>query len=184
MKKFLITVGLMLALVSGVFAQTYYYKYVETVNAETGARSKGSPEYETMYITFPNPIKSCYFSDEKGIQAKSGTFGEKIFKYMGEQNNLFTFLYNEISTVSGMMQANPNFATGTWSFDTPTYVSDKKDYYLYFSKDLKRINYRIYYPTFNSEKGSRSTAYWDNMILIYERTEPPRSPDKGPSTFY
>jgi len=182
MKKFLMAVGLMLMLVSAVFAQTYYYQYVETVNAETGVRSKGKVDYESMYITITK--NGCYLSDEKGIQITSGTFGGKSFTYKGEQNNLYTFLYNDTSTVSGTMQANPNFATGTWSFDTPTYVVDKKDYYFYFSKDYKRINYRIYYPTFNSEKGKRSTAYWDNSVLIYERAEPPRSPDKGPSTFY
>jgi len=182
MKKFLMVIGLMLVLAAGAFAQTYYYKYVETVNAETGVRSKGKVDYESMYITITK--NGCYFSDEKGIQINSGTLGGKVFTYKGEQNNLFTFLYNDTSTISGEFQATPNFSTGTWSFGAPSYVVDKKDYYLYFSKDYKRINYRIYYPRFDSEKGKRSTAYWDNTVIIYEQAEPPQSPDKGPSTFY
>jgi len=120
MKKFLMAVGLMLVLSSAVFAQagkTNYYRYVETVNTETGVRSKGRDH--GMYITFTR--NSCYESDEKGVRTKlSDGSPSQVYTYEGEHNNLHVYRYL--------------FKIGSVDFFNWTYT---------FSKDYKRVNYNM-----------------------------------------
>ncbi|MCL1958942.1 MAG: hypothetical protein FWF68_05020 [Spirochaetes bacterium] len=155
MKKFLMTVGLMLVLSAGVFAQagkTNYYRYVETVDTETGVRSKGGDH--GIYITFTR--NSCYDSDEKGVQTKNRqTDTNIVFAYQGEQNNLYVYKY-----------LNDWFA-GTYSagmyVDTNTYT---------FSKDYRKLN--THYKTFMIPR-------LEKEVHVYELADPP---SKGPDTFY
>jgi hypothetical protein len=85
MKRFVMAVVLIVAVVSGVFAQagkTNCYAYVETVTKEGGRKKTRDTNY--MYITFTN--NSCYVSDEKGNNQK-----EFVLSYRGEQNNVYVY---------------------------------------------------------------------------------------------
>jgi hypothetical protein len=127
MKKCAIAIALVLLAAAGVFAQvsvagqTYYYKYVETVDPETGMRKK--VDGEDMYITFTK--NSCYTSNEKGVAKAYYVLNDALpihaVIYQGEENNLFVFMYiNYLATTDRIYSKN----------------------YFYFSKDYKRINYR------------------------------------------
>jgi hypothetical protein len=162
MKKIVVIIALILLAAAGIFAQvsvagqTLYYKYVETVNTETGVRSKY--ERENIYLTFTQ--NSCYESDEKGI-AKSftGSTSESGFhlswrydgpyKYQGEENNMLIFMCTETQTGRGI-------------YGNSTFTSKE---YFYFSKDYKRMNKRSYSPSSNS---------WINSVPIYEQADPPK----------
>ena len=119
MKKTAILAGLLFAVMSGVFGQvsvagqTYYYKYVETVDSETGVRRQdnsiepGIPA--SVYITFTS--NSCYFSNASGQKESSdptdyttligddpsniaiiSLTGNGVYSYRGEENNLYAFV--------------------------------------------------------------------------------------------
>jgi hypothetical protein len=168
MKKTVFLVGLVLLAVAGVFAQmsmegkTYYYRYVETVDPDTGMKSldrnihlrENSNNIHNvptwMYITFTR--NSCYASDNRGIAIREsvitpdGLFDGIIpYLYQGEQNNMFVFLGK-----------------------TPNNRPIMDTCYLYFSKDYKRINF----------KASRIVlGYGDSYkknIYIYEQADPPQ----------
>ena len=152
-------VGLMLVLVSGVFAQTYYYQYVETVDAN-GVRSKG--DIGNFYITITR--NSCYVSDEKGIKTKQNIFtlfhaglGDGNYAYKGEQNNLYVFSYE--------------YSDGVLRMQGMKMVEGKGgDNYIYFSKDYKRINVK-----------RNSYEYGWTDTVVFQQATPPSS---APSTFY
>jgi hypothetical protein len=178
MKKIVMLISLVLLAVSGVFAQvslagqTYYYKYVETVDPDTGVRKKD--KVENMYLTFTQ--NSCYLSDEKGIakpnrETKTDSFEgmytifttdyDGPYKYQGEQNNLLVFIRS--SSERGQTTFNGSTSSSTW----------KNQYYLYFSKDYKRVNWRVF-----DVGGSK----WYSYLYIFERADPPQKvdPSKGP----
>jgi hypothetical protein len=156
MKKTVVVIGLLLAIVCGIFAQvsvagqTLYYKYVYTVDTETEAKSIAGDVQDT-YITFTR--NSCYSSDEKGI-IKHITFLDSwgwdiTHIFQGEQNNSFVFMAQTKNAV--------RYYTG----------------YFYFSKDYKRMNYRTESHLNNgffdvSHKGDL------NAIHVYEQTTPPQ----------
>ena len=122
-------IGLMLVLVSGVFAQagqTYYYRYVETVDKSTGVRSR-DPERTNLYITFTR--NSCYNSNEKGVINPNAA----ICAYQGEKNNLYVYLYKNTDS----------FTLYNW------YT---------FSKDYKRLNFN-YYVSFRPESENEIHVY-------------------------
>jgi hypothetical protein len=171
MKKTVMFVVLILLAISGVFAQvsvagqTFYYKYVESVDAETGVRSIIRGGNDDMYITFT--ANSCYTSDEKGIVkpifdddvqhgVRWSTRGDGILKFQGESNNLYVFFGNYTETISGFSRTNVN----------------KLQRYFYFSKDYKRMNIRHY---------DESNGKWYSNIAIYERIEAKKEePQKAP----
>jgi len=111
MKKFVMAVVLVLAVVSGVFAQsgkTNCYKAVEQISSTDGRRQldgKGS------FITFTN--NTCYYSDAKGTRIGD----TNIFTYEGEQNNAYVY------SIIGYLNNKP-FSYGA----------------LIFSKDYKRVD--------------------------------------------
>jgi hypothetical protein len=172
MKKILMLIGLVLFTISGVFAQvsvagqTYYYKYVETVEPDTGVRRKHESDYiytdnlrESFYLTFTQ--NSCYVSDDKGIKKPingrftfpggggTGTWTQDgPYIYQREQNNLLVFMCKSSNVFN--------------SFGTTTYTSFQS--YLYFSKDLKKINSRVY---------AEGTKKWGD-IDVFERVDPPQ----------
>jgi hypothetical protein len=117
MKKFVMAVVLILALVSGVFAQvtvagqTFYYKEVEQYHAVTGVRSKATGSIDS-FITFTN--NTCYRSDVKGNRKATG--GDN-YTYQGERNNAYIF------TAS----VNEEYLKTTWMY--------------IFSKDYKRADF-------------------------------------------
>jgi hypothetical protein len=146
MKKLLMVIGLAVVLAPCVFAQagkTNYYKYIETVNTETGVRSNDNRK--GIYITFTR--NSCYESDDKGIQAKIAGSPVPVYIYEGEQNNLLVFKYKEDSNAG-------TYSAGMF-VDVLTYT---------FSKDYKRLNTndkRVLLPQFSK------------FVYIYELADPP-----------
>lgn len=122
MKKFTMAIGLMLVLVSGVFAQagkTNLYKWIEKFHAVTGARSNDNsvkPGDGYIHITFTN--NSFYYVDEKGNKK----FDD--IPYIGEQNNLFVYRRQGTSVGGSSMI-----------------------YTYYFSKDYKRLDVILSSPS-------------------------------------
>jgi hypothetical protein len=99
MKKFVMAVVLIVAVVSGVFAQagkTNAYKVIETIRNNDGVRSKENRN--AFYITFTN--NSCFASDVNGNRKRydDGDLAD-IHTYQGEQNN--THVYVFLSKPSG-----------------------------------------------------------------------------------
>jgi len=158
MKKMVMIIGLMLVLVTGVFAQvtiagkTYYYRYVETVNPNNGVRSKEGDK--GMYITFTG--NSCYISDEKGIKTKDGY----VCIYQGEQNNLLVFICKFNNVSNSMYPELDRHFDETWTYT--------------YSKDYKRINIR-YQGWLSGFKGTE--------IQVWEQANPPSPSSKSPD-FY
>jgi len=179
MKKTLIVIALVLLAVSGVFAQvsvegqTILYKYIETVDPDTGVRSTNRNFWSgindqvptEIYITFTK--NGCYTSDEKGNKKyyHDGIHvdGNALYNYQGEQNNMFVF--NAYNKSSG------NLHGSVFTYE--------KTIFLYFSKDYKRINLR------NSQIIDGKEGYL-NRIFIYERFFPPRpvEPPKPPTQMW
>jgi len=176
MKKALIAIGLVLLAVSGVFAQirvegqTYYYKYVETVDTETGMRSFDNQYIKDswtgflakeLYLTFTG--NACYASDEKGIAKyvsgfyTDGIDDSRIFKYQGKQNYMRVYMqYSDIFN--------------------PSRDEIKTKITLNFSRDFSRINVIYNYeiiPPGNGPSVGRITSY-PNRVYIYEQPSPPR----------
>jgi len=91
-------IGLVLLVAAVVYAQvsvagqTFYYRYVETVNPDTGARSESNKKGKGAYITFTE--NSCYESDDKGIASKYPLISAYPLIYQGEQNNLYVFIHS------------------------------------------------------------------------------------------
>jgi len=140
--------------------QTFYYKYVETGDANTGVRSFDN-SIRGVYITFTR--NSCYISNEKGMKSSYFIFGTEIpgadrgdnayvYTYQGEQNNMLVFTWR--STRSYYNGTAVNVTT------------------IYFSKDYKRINLRRNY----SGAGADSPGYghYNNRVYIFEQAEPPQ----------
>jgi len=190
MKKTVFVIGLLLAVVCGVFAQvsvagkTYYYKYVETVNTVTGVKTNRNNN--AIYITFTS--NGCYESNEKGIQTG------KTYSYQGEQNSRYAFLNRNIE-YGYDFSLNPYGVGGHMVLNNKNKIIGDHQYFLYFAKDYKRINKRTFhgrtedaynkgpYDTYGRNLIQAKDAYWEEMIDVYEQTEPAK-PDDGPVEFY
>ena len=157
MKKHIILSVLLFLAVYNLCGQNnriYYYKIIETIDTGKNTRQKyydsGIGTRHT-FITFTG--NSCYASDENGrikerrcpldIGPFPGVDGP--FIYQGERNSLYVYML----TRSGINPANMKF---NWQ------------YFLYFSKDYNRLNFRI----FNVDNNT-----WDNIIYVFERADPP-----------
>ena len=180
--KRLILSGLILLVASGVLGQTgetWYYKYIETVDASTDVRSKDKTE--NIYLTFTR--NSCYESDEKGIAIK-GIYDNKskIYNYQGIQNDLYVFMYHDYFDAA----AEANALVKSFGLPTmPPQITTNTKYYLYFSKDYKRINKKTYYG--KTDGGwymeSRKNEDWSDIVYVFEKTDPPKK-EKAPNFLY
>jgi hypothetical protein len=152
MKKTMMAIGLVVLAAAlyaqvSVAGQTLHYSYVFTVDSETEVRSI----YPMGYRLLDNGSdyakndyitftrNACYQSDSNGIQ-----YGRDTYTYQGEQNNMLVF-----------SRFNP---TGF-----------KNEYYLYFSKDYKRLNYRA----INSNAYIEQDKVDNRLIHVYEQSAPP-----------
>jgi hypothetical protein len=168
MKKTVMVIGLLLAIVCGVFAQvsvagqTLYYQYLYSIDSETEVRtieaspppyfSEPPPSYKTInkgFITFTR--NSCYESNAQGIST-----GGYTHAYQGEQNNMLVFYVDN-------------------------YTYEGTELYFYFSKDFKRLNVIILedkwqdaarrgYGNFPTE--IQKEIVGNRTIHIYEQTTP------------
>ena len=189
MKKIIMLIILMLIVVSGLFGQvgkTYYYKYVETVNTDTGVKSKGSSyaysrgssknesdkikkkieKDNGVYITFTN--NSCYFSDSNGMVVKDSPGGYNFFRNMvfeiyNGSRVVFSY-YGERNNLYVFVAKYSRTDAYNAYYRPTTYYED----YLYFSKDYKRFNYK------ETEDGNDS-----KRIEVHEKATPPElEPEK------
>jgi hypothetical protein len=165
MKKTFLLIGLLLMVVCGVFAQvsvagqTFYYRYIETVDPETGVRSykngfyvnsfnlfgyddRANIQRRSGYITFTR--NSCYISDERGLSKGS------TYTYRGLQNNIHVFYKSHSS------------------------ASSSGEYYLFFSNDYRRLNNNVIvqypYRVSDPERLVIANREWH----VYEQASPPQ----------
>ena len=162
MKKTMMTIGLVVLAAAlyaqvSVAGQTLHYSYVFTVDSETEVRNitamgsrfmdNGGDYAKYDYITFTR--NACYRSDSNGIQY----IRNETYTYQGERNNMLVF-YREVVDSYG-----------------------KYEYYLYFSKDYKRLNYNLTANTterFSSiRKPGESEIENNRRIQVYEQSAPP-----------
>jgi hypothetical protein len=168
MKKAVMVIGLLLAIVCGVFSQisaagqTLYYQYLYSIDSETEVRTieRSPPPYfkdeqgteNKGFITFTR--NSCYASNAQGI-FKGGSTN---LAYQGEQNNMLVFY------------------VAKW-------ITSFNDLYFYFSKDFKRLNVirlgyrwqesaRRGYGNFPTE--IQKEIVGSRTIHVYEQTTPPQ----------
>ncbi|MBQ5844092.1 MAG: hypothetical protein IIW52_04470 [Alistipes sp.] len=131
-------------------AQTYCYKYLYTVNSDTGEKSMGGLKAHNIYITFTNNKNYCYESDKNGIKKEwqdpvyiSGIFkeGANQFYYTSSNNGMFT--YRCVMKTCQHTFNGKNVISETIFFKT-------------FSRDYKRLN-------------SKNKDYPN--VRVYERVE-------------
>jgi hypothetical protein len=130
-----------------------------------------------------------------------------VYNYQSEKNNQVAFLYRDTGygeytywpdTMAAQREMlnsfNGSFYTRFPSMAPTTTKVVIKDYheYLYFSKDYKRINIRVFNgatktsgsefatPGYTSFTTPGKAAYWDKSIKVYEQSAPPQPPKPEP----
>ncbi|MBO5594928.1 MAG: hypothetical protein J5931_10040 [Prevotella sp.] len=96
MKKICLIIAMLWVNVMACMSQTYYYKYLYTVNKKTGAKSSPGDGKTGMYITFTNNKSHCYHSDKNGNVYKSnrGPYAPatdelmEVYNYEGSNNGI------------------------------------------------------------------------------------------------
>lgn len=113
MKKLLMILALLLVEVMSVSAQTYYYKYLYSVDGN-GAKYKDKFFGKDCYITIPNSNK-VYWSDENGI--KQGTF---TYSFVGEDKGIRKYRRYSQSD-EDVIYFNSDFSRMNWYENYPEY---------------------------------------------------------------
>lgn len=149
MKKICLIIAMLWVNVMACMSQTYYYKYLYTVNKQTGAKSSPGDGKTGMYITFTNNKSNCYHSDKNGnvYKPNRGPYAPatdermEIYNYESSNNGILVYRQTKVELGFGM-------AAGGWG----TYS---------FSSDYNRMNSNL--------------AMYDlaNDIKVYERSTPP-----------
>lgn len=143
MKKIIVSILFALAAVTSAFSQTYCYKILYKVDAETGVKSEASGIF---YVTFIKSMTCCYESDSDGFAIKGN-----VMQASGEDVTSFPFYCREVSDGIYRLQ---NSSADILSFRcvvdvtvnyTPYSIysgstSSKKYKYVAFSSDYSRIN--------------------------------------------
>lgn len=142
MKKFFLISALLLVGTLSVDAQTYYYKYICTVDGN-GVRSK-SGDY-SRYLTFSNNKNVVYESDRKGNALTQKSFidyheYQNIYNYIGKENDILKYKKKDTTYIDMFGKTK----------------TDKGTSILLFSSDYKRLNMRI----------------TDNMTIVLELVNP------------
>lgn len=136
MKKLLFTLSaLLLISCVGSFAQTYTYKYLYTVNTETGVKSNEYSSGRTIYVTFTNGKNMCYPSDRNGVKVKAynpmqiyGTWEE------GRDD------YYYVSNSNGMVSYKQTLCTYHYDANFKKALLSEVVAYYNFSTDYDRLN--------------------------------------------
>lgn len=189
-----------------LFAQTYCYKKVAKVDADT--KIKVAVDESFHYITFINHKGSCYFSNQNGITIKESSGrkqtigvdyetydGENYYVYCGEENDRFVY----VKTVTWSFYVQPNYYVAGSGRLYP-YV--KKKAFLYFSKSFDRVNEwedpNDYWIPSNNEiviarqnggKLGKETARniigkFVSYIYVYEKASEPVIKSNAPNIMY
>ncbi len=158
MKRFLL-LALLFFCVNVAFGQTYYYKYVYSVDKNTGVKSRAEAFVKEggLYITFTNGNNYCYRSDKDGFKTQ---FGGDTYKYIGSDNGRLTYYFSLRDTGNPFMKNYP------------------KCYY-YFSSNYSRLN--IWSDCSDMNLGTNSNV---SMILVYERASAPEQRSNAPDQLW
>ena len=212
MKKIIMVIGLMLFFVSGLFAQageTYYYKYVETVDTDTGMRSKGNSRLDKLsdyggkgvYITFTK--NSCYLSNSDGIVVETpelvdgvSSFEEWrypndqdsiVYSYYGEKNNMYVFRWDIPSPPPEPTSFNDFAAWNRVTNHFEKYRYNSGYVSIHFSKDYKKFN-KINAYNYASTSEEREAIIKKGIkvlnITVYEKANPPKKGGDTPDFLY
>lgn len=134
MKKLLMISALFLVGALSVSAQTYYYKYLFTVDKQTGVKKSPGSGSTGDYFTFTNDKAHCYKSDKNGnisyvkgwnLDANSIMERISVYNFVRTQNGMH--IYQQTEVVTGGYNFIPK---NTWG-GTGTYT---------FSSDFSRLN--------------------------------------------
>jgi hypothetical protein len=120
MKKTLLLFTLLMAFVCNEsLGQTFFYKYMYTVNKETGAKSKKTTSLGTfdIYVTFTNNKQFCYISDKDGMSTK---YGGETLSYQGCKNNIYDYMSKSAYTPERHFYFSTDFSRlNTWTNPEP-----------------------------------------------------------------
>ena len=120
MKKLLMISTMLLVGVLSVSAQTYYYKYLFSVNTE-GVKYMDKMFIQDGYWTFTNNKGAVYKSDKSGIKGDySSTFiykGTKNGKYVYQYRYDYIYFNSDYSRMNYYHGYDPN-ASGYWKEST------------------------------------------------------------------
>ena len=167
MKKAMMAIGLVVVAAAlyaqvSVAGQTFYYKYVQTVNPQTevrslsreiDARSNVSTEIpEGLYITFTR--NGCYPSDEKGLSKGYGGIDSGPYESVqgGAASASYTFKY---------YNNNSNYGIEITEF-------------LIFSVDYKRMNFNASFKSSTHAALGMSPELYLQNVYVYEQSAPPQ----------
>ena len=106
MKKQLMILVMLFLGVLPMSSQTYYYKYLYTVDKNSGMKS--NYERPGKYLTFTNDRRVLYESDKNGI-SKS----RYAYRYAGSTNGMYVFKEESEQNMFGQLGG-----WGTYSFST------------------------------------------------------------------
>ncbi len=158
MKKFFIFAMFIIAYSINVSAQTYCYKYLYTIDKETGVKSKDLMEHRVFY-TFNNGKNNCYKSDEKGIKVK---FEDPRPRIPGHWTTGWNE-YKKISVNSGIITYQATIFRHWYEFLGPEKTEEESRYYLLFSADYTRLN-SYFVSAYHGES---------NKVKVYEKVAMP-----------
>ena len=144
MKKFLPLFVLFLIFSIGMSAQTYCYKILFKVDAETGTKSEASGLF---YVTFIKEKKCCYESDVDGFAIKGEHMQaagvEEVnwpYYYRGKSDGIYTLQSSrseDILSYRCLVEVTVNWVPNPLH---NSYEHSKKYKYVSFTKDYSRIN--------------------------------------------
>ena len=157
MRKYLLFLVLCIGGISVANAQTIYYKYLYTVDKQTGMKKDPGNGTTGTYITFTNRSSVCYESNKDGtVYIAPGSYGVDqrllVFRYEGERNGMYIYREGKV-----------DFGNGLFLGGKSTYT---------FSTDYKRMNYNC-----------ASVGFLANDVLVYERSTP-QEQQSAPSQLY
>lgn len=136
MKKLLLVLSfLLVGSCVAAFAQTYTYKYLYTVNTETGVKTNEYSSGRTIYVTFTNGKNMCYQSDKNGVKIKAYN-PMQIYGTWEEGRDE----YHYASSSSGMLSYKQLLRTYHYDANFKKALLSETIAYYNFSTDYNRLN--------------------------------------------
>lgn len=149
MKKAVLLFVLCLSFATTVKAQTWWYKYLYTVDKQTGMKKNPGNGSGGMYITFTNEKRHCYQSNKDGTLWKP-------------ENNLYASAYDDQVSVYNFVGTQNNMHVYRQTSIRMTYMGNVGGWGTYtFSTDFSRLNYN-----------TTITSSFANEVRVYERSSP------------
>lgn len=145
LKKYFLIVGLIFTATISVSAQTYYYKYLYTVNSagqkfiDNSYQSRFNSQ-SPRYITFSNSKRSVSLTDANGI-SNAGTY----YQYVGQENGIREYRLSEpefkfANPMTGQMGMTSQEAYNAGAAYMETINMGGGTIRMFFSSDYSRIN--------------------------------------------